>query len=102
MSKPEEALDLEEERLLVRGEGELSPELAAALSKKNIKLLGVEGQSVGNASVHQILLGSGIVLLEGIRLDRVPNGAYTLFCAPLKLGGCDGAPCRAILLDDVN
>ncbi|MBO5939148.1 MAG: cyclase family protein [Clostridia bacterium] len=102
VSHPEELLLYENDRILLRGEGDLSPTLAEALCQRKIKLLGVEGQSVGDVRVHQILLGEEIVLLEGIRLDEVSDGEYMLFCAPLKLGGCDGAPCRAILLDDVN
>ena len=102
VSSPEELFCFENERLLLRGRNELPLSVAEALSTRSIKLLGIEGQSVGNASVHQTLLGNGIVLLEGIRLDGIPDGEYTLFAAPLKLGGCDGAPCRAILLDDVN
>ena len=39
-----------------------------------------------------------MVLLEGIRLQRVPEGVYLLNAAPLKLGQADGAPCRAVLI----
>ena len=102
VSRPEELLNVQNDRVLLREKNELSLSVAEAISKRSMKLLGIEGQSVGNALVHQILLESGIVLLEGIRLDGIPDGEYTLFAAPLKLGGCDGAPCRAILLDDVN
>lgn len=102
ISKPEELLLFENERILIRGEGDISISLAEALCQRPIKLLGVEGQSVGDAAVHQTLLESEMILLEGIRLEEVPDGEYFLFAAPLKLGGCDGAPCRAILLDDVN
>ena len=49
--------------------------------------------------VHQALLGAEIVLLEGVRLQNVPEGAYLLNAAPLNLSGADGAPCRAILLE---
>lgn len=90
------------ERVLLRGMGELNEDIAETLLSKKIKLLGIEGQSVGNAKVHQTLLSREIVLLEGIRLDGVADGNYFLFAAPLKLSDCDGAPCRAILLDDVN
>ena len=48
--------------------------------------------------VHLIMLGAKIVLLEGIRLADVPVGPYLLNAAPINLGGCDGAPCRAILM----
>ena len=32
-------------------------------------------------------------------LDKVPEGRYFLNAAPLNLGGADGAPCRAYLID---
>ena len=68
-----------------------------------VLLVGNESQTVGpeNApmKVHLILLGAEVVLLEGIRLAKVPEGVYLLNAAPLNLGGADGAPCRAILLD---
>ena len=51
-------------------------------------------------AVHLILLGTGIVLLEGIVLTDVPAGKYFLSAAPLHLGGCDGAPCRAVLIKE--
>ncbi|MBQ2999626.1 MAG: cyclase family protein [Clostridia bacterium] len=95
-------LSTESERVLLRGMKELDEDIAQKLLSKNIKLLGIEGQSIGSASVHHMLLSHEIVLLEGIRLDGVADGTYFLFAAPMKLGNCDGAPCRAILLDDVN
>ena len=49
--------------------------------------------------VHLILLKQEIALLEGIVLEGVPEGHYFLNAAPLNLGGCDGAPCRAYLID---
>ena len=49
--------------------------------------------------VHLILLRAGVVLLESIVLDKVPEGRYFLSAAPLNLGGADGAPCRAYLID---
>ena len=64
--------------------------------------MGNESQTVGPEDspkdVHMILLGSEIVLLEGIVLTDVPEGKYFLSAAPLELGGSDGAPCRAYLI----
>ena len=48
--------------------------------------------------VHLILLGAGVVLLEGIRLGAVEEGACFLHAAPLNLAGAEGAPCRATLI----
>lgn len=90
-------------RLLIKGNTEVTLEMAKLFNQYSILLVGVEGQSVGPAGapapVHYELLGKEVVLLEGIILNEVKEGDYFLSAAPLKLGGCDGAPCRAILLD---
>ncbi len=90
-------------RILIRGDATVTEEAAAVFAAAGIDLIGNESQSVGPedapAAVHLALLSAEVVLLEGIRLDAVPDGAYMLNCAPLNLGDCDGAPCRAILTD---
>ena len=48
---------------------------------------------------HQILLGAGMIVLEGLDLGRIAPGIYQLVCLPLKFEGGDGAPARAILID---
>lgn len=75
-------------------------EQAEVLANSEVELVGISGQSVGDAEIHRILLGKGIVLLEGLMLDEVREGSYTLFAAPIKLGGADGAPVRALLLEE--
>ena len=91
------------ERILIAGNATVTAEAAEVFAEAGIKLLGNEGQTVGpeNApmQVHLILLRRGIVLLEGIVLQAVPEGRYFLSAAPLNLGGADGAPCRAYLVD---
>ncbi|MBQ8408063.1 MAG: cyclase family protein [Clostridia bacterium] len=93
-------------RILIKGDAEVSCEAASVFAEAAIDLLGNESQSVGpeNApmKVHQILLSKSIVLLEGIRLENVPEGVYWLCAAPLSLGGAEGAPCRAILVDGIR
>ena len=93
-------------RLLLKGNQVVTLEIAKLLNQYEILLVGVEGQSVGPFEapmpVHLELLEKDVVLLEGIVLKEVPCGNYFLFAAPLKLGGSDGAPCRAILLEDVE
>ena len=92
-----------EKRILVKGPATLSLEAAEVFAAAGIDLFGNESQTVGPedapAAVHRVLLGAEVVLLEGIRLAQVPDGAYLLNCAPLNLSGCDGAPCRALLLE---
>ncbi len=89
------------ERLLVAGKATVTLEAARIFADARLKLFGNESQTVGpeNApmAVHLALLGADVVLLEGIVLARVPEGKYLLSAAPLNLGGCEGAPCRALL-----
>lgn len=91
------------ERILIAGKATVTAEAAQVFAAGGIKLLGNEGQTVGPEDapmqVHLILLRREIALLEGIVLDKVPEGRYFLSAAPLNLGGADGAPCRAYLID---
>lgn len=93
-------------RILLKGDLEVSEEAARVFAASNLLLLGNEPQTVGpkNApmAVHLALLGANVVLLEGVRLENVPEGVYFLNAAPLNLAGADGSPCRAILIDTEN
>jgi arylformamidase len=68
---------------------------------KGIRLVGNDYLSVASRDqtgpVHRLLLGAGVVLVEGISLREVPAGACTFYCLPLKLMGSDGAPARAAI-----
>lgn len=90
------------ERILIAGNATVTADAARIFAQSKIKLLGNESQTVGPEDapkeVHLILLGAGIVLLEGIVLTDVVDGRYLLSAAPLNLAGCDGAPCRAFLM----
>ena len=90
-------------RILIKGDVEVSLEAAKVFASSQLLLLGNEPQTVGpqNApmAVHLLLLGSNVVLLEGIRLSEVSEGVYFLNAAPLNLSGADGSPCRAVLID---
>ena len=92
------------ERILIAGDITVTAEAAEFFAEKEIKLIGNEGQTVGPEDapmqVHQILLGAGVALLEGVVLKDVPEGHYFLSAAPLNLAGADGAPCRAYLIAD--
>lgn len=90
------------ERILIKGDAVVTKEAAEVFAEAGILLLGNESQTVGPmedpAPIHLVLLGKGIVLLEGIELSKVPEGKYFLSAAPINLGGADGAPCRAYLI----
>jgi arylformamidase len=92
------------ERLLLMGGTDITPEAAQAIARSHVRLVGVESQSAGSAdapeAVHQILLGSGVVLLEGLAMSQVAPGSYILSAFPLNLGAeCDGSPVRAVLIN---
>ena len=91
------------ERILIAGRATVTIEAARVFADAKIKLIGNESQTVGPedapAAVHYLLLDAEVVLLEGLNLSRVPSGKYFLSAAPLNLGGCEGAPCRAMLID---
>ena len=90
-------------RILVKGSAVVTEEAAAVFAREGILLFGNESQTVGPEDapmkVHLTMLGAEIVLLEGIRLGEVKEGVYLLNAAPLNLGGADGAPCRAVLME---
>ena len=58
-----------------------------------------EAQTVGDEEVHRILLGAEVAVLEGLDLRGAPAGEYILCALPVKLGGSDGAPVRAVLFE---
>lgn len=81
----------------------LSPEAADFCVEKKVSLVGIDYNTIERHSdeafpVHHKLLGSNILILEGINLKGVPPGRYTLFCLPLKIKGGEAAPVRAILV----
>ena len=92
-----------QQRILIKGSATVTLEAAEVFARAGIDLVGNESQTVGPEdapmAVHLALLSAEVVLLEGVRLSVVPDGAYLLNCAPLNLGETDGAPCRAILMD---
>lgn len=65
-----------------------------------IDSLGIERNQPGHET-HKILLGEGIVILEGLRLAGIDEGEYFLFAAPIRLKNAEAAPVRAILIKDL-
>lgn len=92
------------QRLLIKGDITITLEAAAAMAKAHLKCIGVEGLTVGPISspgqVHLELLGAEIVIVEGLRMNQVSQGSYQMAILPMKLGGLDGAPVRAILMEE--
>jgi arylformamidase len=72
------------------------------LVQRGVQLVGVDYLSVApfNEIVdpNRILLGAGVIVVEGLNLAGIRQGRYALYCLPLKLIGAEGAPARAILI----
>ena len=47
---------------------------------------------------HHAVFESGLRCLEGLRLEGVEPGLYTLVALPLRIEGGDGSPVRAVLV----
>lgn len=82
----------------------LSPESATWVVERGIRLIGVDFLSVEQKGakghpVHHTLLGSGVVIVEGLNLGDVEPGPYTLACLPLRIVDGDGGPARAVLIE---
>ena len=76
---------------------------AEFLAGLGLDLIGIDYLSIApydeTLAPHQILLAEDIVLLEGLDLSKVQAGIFELYCLPLKIPGCEGAPARVILVD---
>ena len=82
----------------------ISPEAARSLAEQNVRLVGIDYLSVEkfgskDFETHLTLLGSEVVIVEGLDLSGVTAGGYELFCLPLRLadGLGDGVMARAVL-----
>jgi arylformamidase len=80
----------------------LSHEAAQLLVERQVRTVGVDYLSVGGykrdgAATHKALLGAGVWIIEGLRLQAIEPGDYELICLPLLVIGADGAPARALL-----
>jgi len=80
----------------------ISEDGAQFILERGIKLIGIDYLSVAPfdqvTPTHKKFLSAGVVIVEGLDLSQVPQGRYNLYCLPIKLGGSDGAPARAILI----
>ena len=82
----------------------LTPDGAEYLIDRGVELVGIDALSIepyGSAdfAVHHLLLGQGVVVVEGLDLSSISGGVYQLVCLPLRLQGLDGAPARAVLIE---
>ncbi|MEN0066858.1 MAG: cyclase family protein [Myxococcota bacterium] len=83
----------------------LSPELIEHLVGHGVVLVGLDTPSVDLCDDRELLSHNAIArhdlaILEGVVLDHVEPGIYTLVALPLPLVGVDASPVRAVLRDD--
>ena len=80
----------------------VTEEAARFLVNQGVKVVGVDYLSVEQfkkpgAPAHHVLLGGGVIIIEGLNLSEVEAGQYEMYCLPLRLAGADGAPARVVL-----
>jgi arylformamidase len=83
----------------------VAPDAAEFLVEAGVRLVGVDYLSVeqfrsAHHRTHRRLLQAGVVIVEGLDLSAPAPGRYELICLPLLMKGLDGAPCRAVLIED--
>src|SRR5262252_7349121 len=81
----------------------LEPEGAEILVQHGVRLVGIDYLSIDkfrspSHPSHFVLLKKDIPIIEGLNLNAVPAGRYTLVALPLNLQNADGAPTRVILM----
>jgi len=83
----------------------LEEDAAAWIVNNSFFTVGIDRFSVDsldseNLPAHHILLSNRINIVECLDLSPVEAGSYFFICLPLKILGCDGAPARAVLIQE--
>ena len=83
----------------------LGPDGAQWLVDRGARLVGIDYMSVEafgstDFATHHILLNAGVIILEGLNLESIMPGIYELVCLPLRIGDAEGAPARAVLIQE--
>lgn len=80
----------------------LDPSGAQYLKDAGVSGVGIDALRIEKEQkrqdTHKILFGSGIVILEGLRLKDADAGNYHLYALPLKIQGAEASPVRAVLV----
>ncbi len=77
----------------------ITPEIAEALIKKRIKIVGIDSFSPDNEpyEVHKMFFEKSIPIVENlVSLDKLVNKRFKCIILPIKLEEADGAPCRVV------
>lgn len=91
-------------RLIFHGCGKayLSVSAARVIADSKLKLVGTDALSIAppfdEHMPHLELARAGVAVLEGVYLEGIEDGEYTLAAFPLKMNGLEASPCRAVLM----
>lgn len=80
------------------------PALIDLLAGLGVRLIGIDTPSIDpetskSLESHNTVARLNLAVLEGICLDGVPEGEFTLMAPPLKILGADAGPVRALLFE---
>ncbi|MFQ6050810.1 MAG: cyclase family protein [Candidatus Hydrothermarchaeota archaeon] len=83
----------------------LTEEAAIYLIENGVKTIGIDYLSIEkfgseDARVHKELLKNEVLVIEGLDLSNAKQKKYFFVCLPLKIKNGDGAPSRAILIEE--
>ncbi|WP_457742703.1 cyclase family protein [Thermococcus sp.] len=85
--------------VLFLGKRELSPEVALFLVAEGVKAVGTDAMSIGDETVHTILLSEEVPVFENLtNLERLIGRTFTFIAFPLKIKGGSGSPIRAVAI----
>ena len=83
----------------------VSEDAAAYLADKKISGVGIDALGIERAQeghpTHRSLMGSGVIIMEGLQLKDIKAGQYFMVAAPLKIQNTDASPARVLLFDEM-
>lgn len=86
------------------GKAFVSVSAAQVIADSRILLVGTDAMSIAPSfdenRPHLELARAGVAVLEGLYLEGIEDGNYTLCAFPLKVAGLEAAPCRAVLMKE--
>lgn len=81
----------------------LKEDAARYLNGKNVTVVGIDALGIERNQkghpTHKALMNAGVIIIEGLNLEKIDEGEYLMMALPLKIEGADGAPARVILTD---
>lgn len=82
----------------------IAPDAAQLLAAGNpncvgLDYLSLEKYNAPDLSAHYALMNKDVLVLEGLVLDNVPPGEYSIYAFPLMVAAGDGSPARVVLIE---